>query len=326
MRDVLTMVGYRGDSLFIAENAAVEFATGAREAAVLSRTVPANVYDSRGNFGRQVRLQYPLGRRREGSRAIEIWSRKEHGLQGVTSDGSFIVRGAGWPALTGSAGTLWVREPFLRVSSDGGATDTVVQFPVRDLEEDPGLDRGYRTPHFARSAPVAAVGGKRVFMGNADQFEIVVFDVSRAAGALALPERLIRLTAPNRPVDQSVLDSYMALRLSQAQNAADSNAVRQDTKTLIARRSLPAYEELRADALGNIWAAHTRLRTMAGVPEDRSEERVWTVFDSSGALVGEATTPPGLGLAQIGADWLIGVWKDGDGVEYVRLYSIRKGG
>jgi hypothetical protein len=48
------------------------------------------------------------------------------------------------------------------------------------------------------------------------------------------------------------------------------------------------------------------------------------VFDSCRALVGASSTPRGLHIAQVGADSLIGVWRDGPQVEYVRVHAIRK--
>ena len=52
----------------------------------------------------------------------------------------------------------------------------------------------------------------------------------------------------------------------------------------------------------------------------------WDVFDSSGQKVTTVTTPRDVTIQTIGEDYILGVWKDEMDVEYVRMYSLDRGG
>jgi hypothetical protein len=69
-----------------------------------------------------------------------------------------------------------------------------------------------------------------------------------------------------------------------------------------------------ADPDGNLWVlAYTR-------PGD--ERRSWTVFAPEGRALGTVETPPGLRIMEIGADYVLGVWRDDLDVEHVRMYRL----
>ena len=48
----------------------------------------------------------------------------------------------------------------------------------------------------------------------------------------------------------------------------------------------------------------------------------WLVMDASNQLVSRVQAPPDTKLIAIGADWVLGLWRDTFGVEQVRLYSL----
>ena len=78
----------------------------------------------------------------------------------------------------------------------------------------------------------------------------------------------------------------------------------------------PALDDLLVDAEGNIWARSYRV--------DPSGPGEWSVFDPAGRWLGQVEMPPGLDVAEIGSDYVAGVWVDELGVEYVRLYALEK--
>jgi hypothetical protein len=51
----------------------------------------------------------------------------------------------------------------------------------------------------------------------------------------------------------------------------------------------------------------------------------WSVFDRNGRLVATVHTPSDLDVLGVGAKSVLGVWKDEDDVEYVRLYELVEG-
>lgn len=79
----------------------------------------------------------------------------------------------------------------------------------------------------------------------------------------------------------------------------------------------PAYSDLLVAENGWVWAAHYRsLRTEADLPTR------WSVFDSSGALIGEAITPSRFTLFEVGSGHVVGVRRDSLDVETVEVLRL----
>jgi len=79
---------------------------------------------------------------------------------------------------------------------------------------------------------------------------------------------------------------------------------------------LPHYSALEADPDGNLWVRHYH---SASLPSFE-----WTVFDSTGHMLGDVTFPEGLDVYEIGRDYVLGRWQDEADVEYVRLHRLSR--
>ena len=80
--------------------------------------------------------------------------------------------------------------------------------------------------------------------------------------------------------------------------------------------TLPAFTALRVDAEDYLWAQRFR-------PESDSTER-WGIFSPDGEFLGHVAMPPGLLLHEIGGEYILGIAKDDDGVEQVRVHVLRR--
>lgn len=78
----------------------------------------------------------------------------------------------------------------------------------------------------------------------------------------------------------------------------------------------PAYLHLRVDDARNMWVQE--------FPVPGTTSAVWSVFDSTGVLLGEVEAPLRFEPYHIGDDFLLGMWRDELDVEYVRLYELNK--
>ena len=87
--------------------------------------------------------------------------------------------------------------------------------------------------------------------------------------------------------------------------------------------TLPILRSIRLDEGGNLW-----VEPFFGAGIDVSP---FEVFDADGTWLGSVSVPPGLARGsipefaaglEIGDDYILGVWRDGQGVEYVRLYAL----
>jgi hypothetical protein len=52
----------------------------------------------------------------------------------------------------------------------------------------------------------------------------------------------------------------------------------------------------------------------------------WDVLSSEGAWLNTVELPMGGMIYQIGSDFVRGRWRDSEGVEFVRLHRLRRGG
>ncbi|MGH9204638.1 MAG: hypothetical protein ACRD2A_25700, partial [Vicinamibacterales bacterium] len=55
-------------------------------------------------------------------------------------------------------------------------------------------------------------------------------------------------------------------------------------------------------------------------PGDKQQD--WWIFTVEGAMVGRVTVPAALTVMDAGTDYVLGVWRDEDGVQTVRLYRL----
>ena len=81
--------------------------------------------------------------------------------------------------------------------------------------------------------------------------------------------------------------------------------------------TLPAFRSLKVDAMGWLWAEVYEW--------DPTLPPEWMVFDLDGRARGTLTTPKGLVVESIGADYILGVWIDDLGIEFVRRYALKRG-
>jgi len=83
--------------------------------------------------------------------------------------------------------------------------------------------------------------------------------------------------------------------------------------------TLPTADQLVIDATGAIW-----LRDDVGPVLRDSMPQRWTVLDSTGTWLGSVSMPRRLEVHQITTDRVVGVWRDENDVEYVRVYRFKR--
>lgn len=157
---------------------------------------------------------------------------------------------------------------------------------------------------FMRDVHTAMVGD-RYWQGASDAYELVL---RRADGT---PERIVRRRVKAVPVAGAYLDSVRRVREAESGPAAGSAI---DAVPLPDR--LPAFARILADDEGNLWVQRTKWPGY--VPTE------WDVFDPEGTMRGTLAMPAGFHPTHIGGDFVLGVWKDEDNVEYVRMYRLAK--
>lgn len=92
--------------------------------------------------------------------------------------------------------------------------------------------------------------------------------------------------------------------------------MRRQFAAMLTPATLPSYADLLGDGGGRLWLREFLL------PDEQARGERWTVFDADGRMLGTVATPAGLRVTEIGADYVLGVWKDEEDVEHVRLHRL----
>ena len=235
--------------------------------------------------------------------------------QGLFADGTILTGGApirGGPQEEG----LGRNSTTYRSSNlDGSLATDFGEFPGQEFffrrREGSSGPRGTATPIPFGKIPLVAAAPNRLFFGSGDEWEVEAYDLT---GRL---ERVIRLDRPRVPVtdtDIGRLIEWMVDTYASSEEAAQR--LRQDTRELPVAEFRPPFGALEADLLGYLWAEEHRL------PGD--EVRKYTIFDAEGRVAGVVTLPERVAPLEIGADYLLGLYRDEVEVEYVRMYRLER--
>ena len=80
--------------------------------------------------------------------------------------------------------------------------------------------------------------------------------------------------------------------------------------------SMAGYQIVHLDNEGYLW--------VEGRLEESSVRRPWRVHAPDGRLVGRAATLAAFEPQEIGRDFMLGRWRDGNGIEHIRMYSLTR--
>lgn len=81
---------------------------------------------------------------------------------------------------------------------------------------------------------------------------------------------------------------------------------------------LPAFQNLRVDQVGWYWAELFQPLMEGGASD-------WMVFDSEGRARGIVGLPNDIVVHDIGSNYILAVWEDEHGVQFVRRYALNRG-
>ncbi len=270
---------------------------------VLSHRV--SYFDIDGRFGRSVRLEpsaeipgpRPVGFFADGSMLAT------HGL---------YVLGAELPIRSERD-----QEGLFRYMPDGKTVERVGSFPgpERDIvttrpATSTGAPRVERRPRPFGRKTVFAAAGDRFYVADNEAYEIRVYSVD--------PVRLLQIVRKEYvpvPVTDDDLRRYRDSVLASRSGAARRIELSSFENRPPPPRSMPAYApEIHLDPYLNLW-----VRDLSGRGDPNSW---WSVFAADGSYVGSVEMPAGLGIFEIGEDYLLGLRRDELDVEYVELYEL----
>lgn len=250
-----------------------------------------SVYDSEGRFGRSFRLL-----REERFRVT--WS--------VRADGTILATAyAGGDDL---AIEIW--------NGDGTFAVSLGKFPFREVYRLSGGPEGGRggVAVVAYSLDLAAgLWGDLAFVGVTNRYEIKAF---RVDGTLA---RIVRRDHVPRATTSRDRDHYVEQQLAMWADLPDRlNDIRKGAEATPLAKTFPAFRSALGDAAGHLWVREY------DIPGEARPAPLWTVFDPGGRVLGFVETPKGLGVLEIGEDYILGRTMDELGVESIQLWPLER--
>lgn len=291
-RRMLSLHAFTGDSLItfdLAQNRIQVFAPG-------------------GEFVRSLRVEAP-------------WAGFSPGTPIGVSDQRLILAFADYNEIPEGV-VRWPHRRLASLSLADGAISELLDVPgeeqfVERLEE--GVV--YQRYQFAKGPIFAA---ERDWLTVADTEAYAVRWISAADGST---RRVLRRDEPVQPVTNAHVEAWLDQMAEQNMTynnytQAQVDALRPEWRDRPRAEILPALRSLQLDTEGHLWVDRY---FGPGV-----EPSPFEVHAPDGTWLGSVSMPPGLDRGagaprlEIGHDYVLGVWRDAQGVEYVRLYSLDK--
>ena len=244
----------------------------------------------------------------------------ETSLLGLLASGRALVTSGASIAL-GDPGPARVERaafPLVTYHADGRPGRLLGRYPGFELEVSV-IRQGPLAGGFSNSlrlfGPTStfALSGENVIVVDNASFQ---FDVVDTSGRLIRRVRRQHLSDAVRPAHMA---AYADERVSAISDPARKASRRAEYQEASHAPVFPALEpRIVVDAAQRIWLGSFRR------PGDKEQE--WWLFSIDGTLVGRITVPSALTVTDAGPDYVLGIWRDQDGVQTIRHYRLSTAG
>lgn len=241
------------------------------------------------------------------------------GIIGQLEDGRFVTWDRIIPERRAPEGTAYRDSSLYQVvSSDGGDFEALERLPTFERWSYTWLGQSS-----LQSLPFGKTGRSTVsddglYYTSADRFEVLEFIPGTGIASIA------RVLRQPRPLSDDDISAFKAERMA---NAPDDPTGRESWQRWLDDApyppTLPTFEALLVDEAQNLWAEVSELPSNL-LPAGFTPE--WMVFGPQGRWYGSVVMPARFTPHDIGPNFVLGVWRDADDVEHVRLYNLIKPG
>ncbi len=256
------------------------------------------VFDSSGTFARGVRL----------ATTTEVPFAT---IVDMFGDGSFLAQGFANTGGDTPSGLQRYGAPLYHFGADGTFLTELGMFGGNEMYYESFPGGGFRAYEaFFPLYTYRRAAGDRMYIAANDTYELRVHKLD---GTLT---DLVRIPGAPVPVTNDHVQMEIERRLNDAVSDEERESLAKALSQIPVPETFPAYEKVEIDGEGNVWV-HEFTK-----PGDA--HATWAVFDSTGILLGRLTAPPRFEPHDIGPDYVLGVWRDVDDVEHVRMYELVK--
>jgi hypothetical protein len=227
-------------------------------------------------------------------------------------DGGFLVRLVEKSGITPRSGGFRPRSGALRISADLSVVDTLMLFgDTEQVVVDAPWGKFSVAPPGARTTHLTHLGpSPRICIGDQEDPEISCFGAGMGKTSL-------RWDIDPVPLTEDDVSSWReeTLRLLDPKLSRDQILEILDQVPL--PQSRPPFSQILLDPSGNLW---TGLGPTAGGSPGSND---FLVFGPDGILLGLVALPR-IRVLDIGRDYVLGVYEDELGIQYIHTYDLRK--
>ncbi|NNG17412.1 MAG: hypothetical protein HKM89_13115 [Gemmatimonadales bacterium] len=156
--------------------------------------------------------------------------------------------------------------------------------------------------------------GEHIYSGTGDSYQIRVLDKSGA------PRTIIRRAHEALALSPDQIEAHKESERDEIASQGTPPRFKAMFEAMLEEMPYPAthpaYSEFTLDRAGYLWVQGFEF------PDDNIHR--YQVFDITGQWLGAVEMPEGLEPTDIGPDYVLGIWRDEDEIEYVRLYPLVK--
>lgn len=237
----------------------------------------------------------------------------------LLSTGKLLGGSNVFPEMKETSGPVH-RLPFAIVflDPDSSKVDTIAVVPGTETYPAVGYESGHSFPtirslEFARQT-VYVTDGEKIYVGTNEPDGVRVYDVN---GKLL---RIIRTASPPEPVTEEHRQRRAQETLARLERQRASEQIkaewRKNEENKRYAETFPFYERLLVGSDGSLWVELPR--------RYRDEAQRYIVYDSTGRAIATVRCPERMRPYEVGPDAIIGMWRDPDEVQHVRVYKVSR--
>jgi hypothetical protein len=206
------------------------------------------------------------------------------------------------------------RSGALRLSPDFSSVDTLMFFgDVEQYTVDAPWGPAAVAPPLAKRTEIAhRAGSSRICIGDQEAPEIF-------CSGLDGERILIRWTVQPAPILGSEIAQWREATIQEYDLKLGRSQVLDMLDQVPTPESRPPYSRLLLDPADNLWAER------GPTPGEEETSTDFLVFDSAGVLLGIVSLPP-IRVLEIGLDYVLGVYTDQVGIQYVHSHELKRQG
>jgi hypothetical protein len=236
-------------------------------------------------------------------------------VSGVFGDGRLLLAGRSGAQSSNPSGVRRDTIPLAVANRDGRVEQVISRALSHEnvIVTGPGFVTMLPRPFGPRTAITPDGNSVLVSDGQHDQVMRHPLDGS--------PSELYRLDRPRRLIALSEVELQRRRLAQQVEQLPETigQAVADAMAGVGVPTVYPAHDRILVDATGAIW-----MREDIGPRRTEVEGHWWDVLASDGRWLGRVSTPPRLEVYQVSRNRVIGVWRDENDVEHLRVHRLSR--